>query len=81
MTLLFLIAGHTHSKLDRYFGRLKGALHGQSYITREQCMELLTDNLVGFDMDFNNLNDVWDWWDLLRVLGLPHIKYLNRARW
>ena len=37
----FLIVGHTHDKLDRFFAMLMKALAGRSYLTEEQLWEIV----------------------------------------
>ncbi len=39
--LIFLLFGHTHDKLDRFFGRMMGALRGRTYLTEEQMWEII----------------------------------------
>ena len=79
VTLLFLIVGHTHNKLDRIFSILKRCLRGHPYCTREQAFKIMADALQGFTMDHHHLSDVWDWWAIGDALGAPHIKHLARV--
>ena len=79
ITLLFMIVGHTHNKLDRFFGRLKQTLQGHTYFTREQVMTRLRDALHGFTFDAPHLTDVWDWWNMETALNTPRPTHLYRV--
>ena len=57
ITLLFLLVGHTHNKLGRFFSRVKMALAGMSYFTREQTNKILADRLKGFKVDLQHVSD------------------------
>ena len=74
MLLINLIVGHTHSKADRFFSRIRAALNGHHYFTMMQFIEILIKGLPGFNVHFSHLNVVWNWRDELSTLGLPEFK-------
>ena len=79
MLLINLIVGHTHSKCDRFFSRIRAALNGHDYYTMEQMIEIVVKALRGFNVHFAHLNSAWSWRDELKTLGLPEFKGLRRV--
>ena len=57
----FLIVGHTHDKIDRFFSRLRVALRGHDYFTVCQMMDILRNGLPTFDFTHSHLSRLWNW--------------------
>ena len=77
--LLFLLVGHTHNRVDRFFSRLKIALHGRDYMTRTELIQVFMESMHGFSFDAFHLNKVWNWKQGQRLFGWEHMKYLHRV--
>ena len=61
LTLLFLLVGHTHNGLDRFFSRLSVALTGRDYFDLDEMWGIVHDVLKAFEVQVAHLNTVWDW--------------------
>ena len=48
--LVFLLVGHTHDHIDRFFSRLRVAIAGRDYYTVAELMKLIVDGLPGFNV-------------------------------
>ena len=59
--MLFLIVGHTHDKIDRFFSRLRVALRGHDYFTLMEMFEILRNGLESFDFIHSHLSRIWNW--------------------
>ena len=59
VNFVYMLVGHTHNKLDRFFSMLKKATQGQTYFTREDLLRVLKDGIRGYRFDFTHLTDVW----------------------
>ena len=59
--LLFLLVGHTHNKLDRFFSRLGVSLQGHDYMTWDQMFQTIKDALTSFEIDTSHVTHVWNW--------------------
>ena len=79
IVFLFLLVGHTHNKLDRFFSRIKIALTGRTYYTMDEMINTLHDAISGFTFDFQHLSDVWDFKEMEKACDLPHIRSLERV--
>jgi len=62
--VLFLIVGHTHNRLDRFFGRLSTSLRGLDYFTLAQLRGIVDAALAGFDIRWEHFNSLWRWEEL-----------------
>ena len=77
--LVFLIVGHTHHEVDRFFSRVKVAMTGQDYFTREAMMAVLYKNLRDMKFDDSHLTTVWDWEGAEKAIGLPRTQHMQRV--
>ena len=76
--LMFLLVGHTHDDIDRFFSRLHVAIAGRNYYTVAGLMKLIVDGLPGFNIRHSHLHTVWAWKDMAD-LDLPVLKGLRRV--
>ena len=63
--VLFLLVGHTHNKLDRFFSRIAVALAGRDYYTVVGMFKQLQEHLTYCEVQTDHLSQVWGWWGLL----------------
>ena len=63
--VLFLLVGHTHNKLDRFFSRIAVALAGRDYITVTGMLRQMREHLTYCDVKSDHLSQVWGWKGLL----------------
>ena len=61
--VIFLLVGHTHNKLDRFFSRLAVALAGRDYFTVVGMLRIMVRSL-SCDVDTAHLSQVWGWKEL-----------------
>ena len=73
--LTFLLVGHTHDDLDRFFGRLSVALKGHDYFTVPQMFAIVGKALKSFQIRVDHLHSVWAWKELQG--HLPHFGNLR----
>ena len=64
--VLFLLVGHTHNKLDRFFSRIAVALAGRDYFTVVGMLRLLRQHLTYCQAQSDHLSQVWGWKELLQ---------------
>ena len=57
----FLLVGHTHNQLDRFFGRVSVALHGQSYHTVGEIAAAINAGVPAHGVTWAHTNAVWSW--------------------
>ena len=62
--MMYLLVGHTHDDIDRFFSRLRVAIAGRDYYTVSQLMKIITDGLPGFNLRHSHLHTVWKWMDM-----------------
>ena len=77
--LLFLLVGHTHNRVDRFFSRLKTALRGRDFMTRTELIQVFMGQLRGFSFDAFHLNKIWKWKDGMPLFGWEQMKYMHRV--
>jgi len=77
--MVFLLVGHTHDDIDRFFSRLRVAIAGRDYYTVAGLMKLIVDGLPGFNVRHSHLHTVWGWKDMEDDLDLPVIIGLRRV--
>ena len=63
--VLFLLVGHTHNKLDRFFSRLAVALAGRDYFTVVGMIRLLQESLKYCRVESGHLSQVWGFKELM----------------
>ena len=73
VNFVFLLVGHTHNKLYRFFSIVKKALQGHTYFTREDLIRRLHEGIHGLTFDFAHLTDVWNWYAMQKACDMPHI--------
>lgn len=83
--VVFLLVGHTHGSLDRFFSHVSRVLMGKSYFTLEDMWGIVTSQLK-FDIKPAHLYCSYDWkslgseCDLPAIGGLRHCHVLNVYR-
>ena len=65
--MIFLLVGHTHNKLDRFFSRVAVALAGRDYFTVSGMLSHVQKQLRYCDMQSDHLAQVWHWKALLEL--------------
>ena len=63
--VIFLLVGHTHNQLDRFFSRLGAAIAGQDYFTVPGMLEMVRANVKHCKTKSGHLAQVWGWKALL----------------
>ena len=61
ITVVFLMVGHTHNKLDRLFSRIAVALRGKDYFTVEGMLRQVRETLRYTLLHSSHLAQVWRW--------------------
>ncbi len=81
VSLLFLMVGHTHDALDRFFSRFMTSLHGHDYYTVDEMLQQAQRNLRYVAFQTGHLSQTWAWKSLPEpaegrqlpaILGLRH---------
>ena len=54
------------------------SLEGQTYYSKETLQNLLTARVRGISLDFEHLDNVWDWKLMESQCKMPHLKYMHR---
>ena len=72
--LMFLLVGHTHDEIDRFFSRMRVAIAGRDYYSVAGLMKLIVDGLPGFHLRHSHLHTVWAWKDMDVDLYLARFK-------
>ena len=75
--VVFLIVGHTHNRLDRFFGRVATAIAGRDYFTMGEFRDIVDRALPGFHVRWAHCDRVWDWTELKD--SLPNFKRLRNV--
>ncbi len=68
--LLFLLVGHTHDALDRFFSRVVAALAGHDFFTVPEMFRVLGERLQYCHLQWGHLSQTWGWKEL-QALGHP----------
>ena len=76
--MTYLLVGHTHDKIDRFFSRVKAAVAGRDYYTMYELFELLGNGLPAFNFTWSHLHTVWNW-KALASFDIPPLKGLARV--
>ena len=61
ISVVFLMVGHTHNKLDRLFSRISVALRGKDYFTVEGMLRQVRETLRYTLLHSSHLAQVWRW--------------------
>ena len=70
---VFLIVGHTHNALDRFFSRLVVALRGCNYDTIDDMWEIITNALNAFDIQVCHTKQTWAFKELSDKNNAAHL--------
>jgi hypothetical protein len=73
----FLMVGHTHDSLDRFFSRLCGALKGRDYFTAAEMQHLVNESMPCQSIAWGHLCTSWNFTDLRAKIGLEAKKLRN----
>ena len=76
--MTYLLVGHTHDKIDRFFSRVKAAVAGRDYYTMYELFKILGEGLPGFNFTWSHLHTVWNW-KALASFDIPPLKGLARV--
>ena len=89
ISLVFLMVGHTHDALDRFFSRLFMALRGRNWITPDDMLDLLREHVLYTKIRSGHVRQVWEW-ELLadkpvnpcyrEISGLRHVHQIELSR-
>ena len=74
ISFTFLLVGHTHDALDRFFSRLSVALIGKDYYTLEQMWSHITNAVKSHDISISHVTDAWAFKELQDGNGISEIK-------
>ena len=74
--LVFLIVGHTHDKLDRFFSRLSVALAGKDFLTEPQMWSIIKRTLQD-DVDTGHVTAFWNFKSLQDQRSMPRFSKLG----
>ena len=66
----YLMVGHTHDALDRFFSRLCACLKGRSYYTIQQLFDIVQANMTKQEVSWSHLPFTWDWAELRKLIGV-----------
>jgi len=69
---VFLLVGHTHNRLDRFFGRLSTALAGRDYFTLDDLFEIIVENIRSHKIEMAHMTHHWDWYTLKEHMPVFH---------
>ena len=61
ISVVFLLVGHTHNKLDRLFSRISMALRGKDYFTVVGLLRQVQESLRYTHLHTGHLAQVWGW--------------------
>jgi len=64
--VIFLLVGHTHNQLDRFFSRLGAAIAGQDYFTVPGMLNMVMTHVKHCQIKPEHLAQVWGWKELLQ---------------
>ena len=70
ITVVFLLVGHTHNKLDRLFSRISVALFGRDYFTVPGMLSIVR-RVLSSELRSAHLGQVWDFKSMLDDRALP----------
>jgi hypothetical protein len=65
ITTVFLMVGHTHDALDRFFSRFVAAIAGHDFFTVDELFSIATRNLRYCNLKTGHLGQTWHWKQLL----------------
>ena len=77
--LFFLLVGHTHGALDRFFSHLAAVLIGKTYLTLDQMQKIFITELRRFNIRCEHQHTVWDFKALKDHFKWPAISGLSHV--
>lgn len=77
--VIFLLVGHTHNQLDRFFSRLGAAIAGQDYFTVPGLLALARERLRHCSVQSGHLAQVWEWKALMNQSAVHAMHNLDPA--
>ena len=81
ITFMFLLVGHTHNRLDRFFSRLAVAIRGHDYFTLPEMFKIILEAVPSNQIFACHLYKSWNWKELEKSLpgfkGLGHVHAIN----
>ena len=89
ISLVFLMVGHTHDALDRFFSRVFMTVRGRNWITPEDMLDHLREHLLYTNIRSGHVRQVWGWKDLCLqhvnpchhlMKGLRHVHHIELSR-
>jgi hypothetical protein len=75
----FLLVGHTHDALDRFFSRLAVSLSGHDFYTVDEMLATARKGLPSFRFAASHLAQVWAWKELQQQGVMPAISKLRNV--
>ena len=75
---VFLIVGHTHNALDRFFSRLVVSLRGCNYDTIDDMWEIITNALNAFDIQVCHTKQTWAFKELSDKSNAVHLPSISK---
>ena len=69
---VFLIVGHTHNSLDRFFSRLAVSLKGNNYDTLDEMWSIITKALSAFHIQILHTKQTWAFKELGNKSNATH---------
>lgn len=73
----FMLVGHTHDNLDRFYSRLCAALKGKNYFTAAEMHQIVIDSMPSQHVEWGHLCTSWNFTDLRARIGLEAKKLRN----
>ena len=89
LALVFLMVGHTHDALDRFFSRVFMALRGRNWITPDDMLDLVRRHVRYTEIRTGHVRQVWAWKRLAKkevnpcyreIQGLRHVHQIELSR-
>ena len=74
--VIFLMVGHTHNKLDRFFSRIAVALAGRDYFTVVGMLSQIVAS-VACEVQTGHLSQVWGWKQLQEHKCVSRMRHLD----
>ena len=57
----FLLVGHTHNRLDRFFGRVARSMRGRDYMSVEEMQAIVNQACSAWHIQWVHQTHVWNW--------------------
>jgi hypothetical protein len=73
----YLMVGHTHDALDRFFSRLCASLKGRNYYTIQQMFDIVHASMTKHEVAWSHLPFTWDWVEIRKHVGVEAKRLRN----